>query len=319
MTPSYPLSFPSPAKINVFLKIVGRREDGYHNLQTAFQFISCEDILHFSPRQDGIIKLSSHFISSDAGFKGDNNLIVKAAQALKKFAQQQGISTQQLGAAITLDKKLPIGGGIGGGSSNAATTLLVLNRLWGLNIKLSILSELGLALGADVPVFIEGQAAFAEGKGENLQSIRLPEYWYVLLKPKATISTAKIFQHQQLTRDSSPRTIRAFLNEGYAFKDLEQLLQIGNDCENLVRKLYPTVNRAIEALNEYAPARLTGTGACAFAPFTHKQKAEQALNSLKNQPDTAEWLEHAQVVKGLNRSPLHSLLAEYDERVKAVK
>jgi len=204
-------SYPSPAKLNLCLKILGRGEDGYHQLQTVFQFLDCKstchDTLHFTLRENIDIALLSSMSMTNK-----DNLVLKAAHLLKDFAHSEG-KTINHGVDIKLDKHLPIGGGIGGGSSNAATTLLVLNKLWQLAFTKEQLACLGLQLGADVPVFVQGKAAVAEGRGERLNAIQVPEYWFVLLKPRCQVSTAEIFQHQQLTRDSSPRTIRAFLAE----------------------------------------------------------------------------------------------------------
>ena len=306
MSSSSIYTFPSPAKLNLCLKIIGRAEDGYHNLHTVFQFLNLHDTLYFSLRSDLEICLKSDVSNS---VPNDENLIMRAAQILQSRALELGKEIPQ-GVEIQLDKRLPVGGGVGGGSSNAATTLLVLNRLWSLDLSKRELSELGLCLGADVPVFVEGKASIAEGKGERLNTLEIPEFFYVLLKPKCHASTARIFQHQELTRDSSPRTIRAFLAGGKSFQSLEELIQIGNDCENLVRKLYPEVDRAIESLSEFSKAQLTGTGACVFAPFETHALAENAAETLQANSSNGQWLEEALVVKGVNESPLHRALTE---------
>ncbi len=292
----------SPAKLNLCLKIVGRQADGYHDLQTVFQFVSLADELRFQTRSDAQVNLIGDF---PEGLNNDQNLICRAAEALKaRFPDRI------LGCDIHLAKNLPMAGGIGGGSSNAATALLVLNELWHLELSLDDLAELGLALGADVPVFVRGRAAFAEGRGERLTPIEVPEYWFLLLKPKAEVSTAKIFQHQELTRDSSPRTIRAFLSEGDGFTGLQQLISHGNDCENLVRKLYPNIDQALSSLSQYSKAQLTGTGACVFAPFETEGEAKQALDALLSDEQSQQWLEQAELVKGMNTSSLHADLQQ---------
>jgi 4-diphosphocytidyl-2-C-methyl-D-erythritol kinase len=307
--------YPAPAKLNLCLKVLGRSEDGYHQLQTVFQFLDIHDNLSFDINDTGQIGLSygASAVNSDLENEVPNaeNLVVKAANLLKNYALSQGVSNDKIlkqGVNIVLDKVLPVGGGIGGGSSNAATTLIVLNKLWQLNVSEQQLVSLGLQLGADVPVFIKGKTAFAEGRGEQLQVIEVPEYWFVLIKPNCHVSTAQIFQHQELTRDSSPRTIRAFLAEGHGFQGLEQLIQIGNDCEKLVRKMYPKIDMAIESLSEFSQAQLTGTGACVFAPFETQASANEALLAIKNNPANVQWFETGQVAKGVNESPLHKLI-----------
>jgi 4-diphosphocytidyl-2-C-methyl-D-erythritol kinase len=222
------LILPAPAKLNLFLHITGRRADGYHLLQTVFQFLEQADTLHFSLRQDGHITLMPNI----PGVPADSNLVVRAARLL------QAHTNGRLGADITLDKRLPMGGGIGGGSSDAATTLLGLNQLWGLNLPLETLATLGLQLGADVPVFVRGHAAWAEGVGETLTPIDLPEPWYLVLTPSAHISTVDIFCDPRLTRDTPAITVAAFLGGGLA-------QSIRNDCENIVRQRSPEVDAAL--------------------------------------------------------------------------
>jgi 4-diphosphocytidyl-2-C-methyl-D-erythritol kinase len=277
------LILPSPAKINLFLHINGRRDDGYHELQTLFQFLDVGDSLAFTPRDDGQICLSCN----DKSLEGDDNLIIKAAKLLQsQYAPHQGMS-------ITLDKVLPMGGGVGGGSSNAATTLLALNKLWQLGLDSTTLCELGLTLGADVPVFVHGQAVFASGVGEVFTPFEPQEQWYLIAKPNCHVSTATVFQHPDLPRNSP------LINPtSYRFD------QTHNDCETLVKKLYPEVANTIGRLLEYAPTRLTGTGACVFSCFEDKQSAEEAMTYL---PDGVSGF----VAKGQNHSATLSALKQY--------
>jgi len=304
------LSFPAPAKINLCLKILGKEADGYHSLQTVFHFLDINDTLHFTRRDDNQINLICRFPKGELLVPQEQNLVFKAVNLLSAYAQEQGLAIEQKGVDIELDKHLPMGGGIGGGSSNAATTLLVLNQFWKLFFSIDTLAELGLRLGADVPVFIRGKSALAEGRGERLSPIKIAEFYYVLIKPRCHVSTAQIFQHQDLTRDSSPRTIRAFLTGGQSFQGLEKLIEIGNDCQQLVRKLYPEVDVAIHTLSQFSKAQLTGTGACVFAPFETQALANQALLSLRTTSANEQWFEQAHVVKGMNESPLHADLQQ---------
>lgn len=273
------LRCPAPAKLNLFLHIVGRRSDGYHNLQTVFQLLDYCDELTFQYRDDGQIHL--HDASSE--IPPAQNLIMRAAHLLQK------IMPTSLGADIYLDKKIPIGGGLGGGSSNAATTLLALNHLWQLHLPLTRLAELGLALGADIPVFIHGHSAWAEGVGEKLQAVDLPESWFVVLIPPCQISSAEFFSHPQLTRDTPPITISRFL-QGHGH----------NDFEALARKLYPEVATALDWLSHYAPARLTGSGSCVFATVADELSAKQIIEQI---PSGFRGF----IAKAVNHSPLHAV------------
>ncbi|MDG6894348.1 4-(cytidine 5'-diphospho)-2-C-methyl-D-erythritol kinase [Volucribacter amazonae] len=269
--------FPSPAKLNLFLYINGKRPDGYHELQTLFQFLDYGDWLTIDClAQSNQIVLSP----SLANLPIQDNLIYRAAKLLQKF------SGCQKGAKIHLDKILPMGGGIGGGSSNAATTLLVLNKLWGINFKPSELASIGLQLGADIPIFIHGHAAFAEGVGEQLTDCLPQEKWYLVLKPHVTISTAKIFSDANLPRNTPKLTLPQLLKEPFH-----------NDCEKIVLNHYPEVEELLNWLLQYAPARLTGTGACVFAEFEQEQQA-QAIFNIK--PKQYQGF----IAKGVNRSPL---------------
>lgn len=277
-----PFSLPAPAKLNLFLHINGRRPDGYHLLQTVFQFIEQADTLHFSLRDDGKITLSPEL----AGVPAEQNLVVRAARAL------QAASACTLGADIRLEKRLPMGGGIGGGSSDAATALLGLNHLWKLQLSEDALATIGLKLGADVPVFIRGRAAFAEGVGEQLSPVEIPEPWYLVLTPKAHVSTAEVFNHADLTRSTPAITLAAFLGGG-------TLPSLRNDCENVVRKLAPEVDAALSWLALHGSARMTGTGACCFLECTDRESA-QALLASSPIPGF--------VTRGMNRSSTHIAL-----------
>ncbi|MFT6101875.1 MAG: 4-diphosphocytidyl-2-C-methyl-D-erythritol kinase [Granulosicoccus sp.] len=280
------LILPSPAKLNLFLHITGRREDGYHNLQTVFQLINYGDELNVSLRDDSQFRLHHDML----GLPSNDNLIIKAAKLLSEYCQKHSKPTR--GANISLTKRLPIGGGLGGGSSNAATTLLALNHLWGANLSTDELSTLGLTLGADVPVFVRGHSAWGEGIGEKLLSIELPESWYLVIKPDCHVATAKIFSNQELTRDTAAITVATFFEQGGL-----------NDCENVVCQHYPEVKKALQWLNKHGDARLTGTGACVFARFANQQKAQAVLN---NTP--TEW--KCFIAAGINHSPLHHLLRD---------
>lgn len=273
--------WPAPAKLNLFLHITGRRTDGYHELQTVFQFIDYVDELRFTSRSDGIIQLSPDL----PNVLPEHNLVVRAACLL------QTETNTSLGADIELDKRLPMGGGLGGGSSDAATTLVALNRIWGLNFPLDKLSRLGLRLGADVPVFLRGQAAWAEGIGERLTPIELEEPWYVVVAPPRQVSTQAIFAAPDLTRNTKPITIADFVAG-----------QGGNDCEALVRRLYPEVAHALQWLGKYARARMTGTGACVFGAFEHEDRAQSVAQQFVTE-HSAPW--QAFAARGMNRSPLY--------------
>lgn len=269
------LTLPAPAKLNLFLHITGRRDDGYHNLQTLFQLLDHGDELQFTLRDDGEIQLTPAI----ADVPHEDNLIVKAARALQ---QASGTS---LGANIQLDKRLPMGGGIGGGSSNAATTLLGLNYLWGSPLNQQQLADIGISLGADVPVFVHGKSAWAEGVGEQLQAIDMPEKWYLVATPNCHVSTAEIFSHKDLTRDTSAIKVAAFLERGGR-----------NDCQPLVRKLYPEVGKTLDWLSQFGHAQMTGTGASVFIAFDSEDTAQAALEKL---PEDIQGF----VARGVDTSP----------------
>ena len=267
------LSLLSPAKLNLFLHITGRRPDGYHQLQTLFQLLNWGDQLHFTPNHSGTITLDS----ADLGIPVEENLIVRAARLLRHGSR---------GAHITLDKHIPAGGGLGGGSSNAATTLLALNHLWGLNMAPTELQALAVELGADVPVFVGARTAWAEGIGEILTPIDLPEQWFLIVVPDCHVATSEIFSHQQLTRNSPPIKMASFF-EGDS----------RNDCQRLVRRLYPEVDKVLKWLENFGEARLTGTGACVFAGFSTATEARAAQRHLPH-----KWA--GIVAQGVNKSPI---------------
>ena len=270
-------TYASPAKLNLFLHITGRRPDGYHALQTVFQLLDHGDTLHVSADDSGEIVLETGF----PGVAHEDNLIVRAA---RKLAAHTG-STR--GARLAIDKRLPMGGGLGGGSSNAATTLVALNELWQLGLSIDELADLGLSLGADVPVFVRGHSCWAEGVGERITPIELPERWYVVLVPDCHVGTRDVFTAPDLTRNTAPITMRAFLaGEGH------------NDCEPVVRRRYPAVAQALDWLGQHGDARLTGTGACVFAAFSNEDEA-RTIAALRA-PGAGCF-----VAKGLNISPLY--------------
>ncbi|MCX7097746.1 MAG: 4-(cytidine 5'-diphospho)-2-C-methyl-D-erythritol kinase [Methylococcales bacterium] len=272
--------WPAPAKLNLMLRIVGQRPDGYHLLQTVFQFIDLCDWITFHPVADGRVSLKNTL--PDVAEADD--LTVRAANLLKA---ETGCT---LGVCIDVEKNLPMGGGLGGGSSDAATTLVVLNNLWGLQLPLEKLMALGLALGADVPVFVYGHSAWAEGVGEQLEQIEPDEKWVVVIKPDCHVNTKEIFSAKNLTRNSKSIKIADFTAG-----------QHQNDCVEVVCQRYLFVKEALVALSEFSEARLTGTGACVFAQFESEDAAVKAYGSLK-----AKW--QAYLAKGINESPLFSML-----------
>ena len=271
------LTLLSPAKLNLFLHITGRRPDGYHELQTLFQLLDWGDWLGFTPNRSGRITLDSGSLDIPL----EDNLIYRAAQLLQRGNH---------GVHVTVDKRIPTGGGLGGGSSNAATTLLALNHLWRLGLGQAELRAIGAGLGADVPVFVAGHTAWAEGIGELLTPVDLPERWYLIIRPPCHVSTGQIFSHLQLTRNTSPIKMATFF-EGYS----------RNDCQELVRHLYPDVDAALTWLERFGEARLTGTGACVFAGFGTEAEAGAVLRQLPHQ-----WT--GVLARGLNESPVTASL-----------
>ncbi|MDP1997537.1 MAG: 4-(cytidine 5'-diphospho)-2-C-methyl-D-erythritol kinase [Gallionella sp.] len=277
------LSCPAPAKLNLFLHVVGRRPDGYHLLQTLFRFIDLHDTLHFTLREDGAV----YRTNAIEGVPEERDLCVRAARLLQS---ETGCDS---GVDIAVEKRIPLGGGLGGGSSDAATTLIALNRLWSLGLSRERLMQLGLRLGADVPLFVFGENAFAEGVGEVLQACPLPEAWYVVLFPPVQVPTAQIFGHPELTRDTVSITMRA-LSE----RQLPGGQQLHNDLQPVVCSLYPEVARYIAWLGNSGKAMMTGSGACVFAEFTGRSQADAVLARL---PQDMRGV----VAQGLTRHPLH--------------
>lgn len=268
--------WPAPAKLNLFLHIVGRRADGYHLLQTAFQFISLVDEIRFEVVPDGRVER----ITALDGVPPDRDLTVRAARAL------QAATGTRLGARIDCTKRIPLGGGLGGGSSDAATTLVALNLLWNTGLDANALAAIGVKLGADVPVFVRGHAAWAEGVGDQLTPIDPPEPWYVVIHPQVHVSTAEIFGLPELTRHCPTLRIRGF----FAGQGI-------NVCENVVRERYPAVAQALDWASKFGPTRMTGTGACVFTVM-HSESAARAM--VEQTPP--EWRGFA--TKGMNSSPL---------------
>ncbi|MDI1276990.1 4-(cytidine 5'-diphospho)-2-C-methyl-D-erythritol kinase [Methylobacter sp.] len=272
--------WPAPAKLNLMLRITGQRSDGYHLLQTVFQFIELCDWITFHPVDDGRVSLQKPI----PGVPEADDLIIRAAKLLKaETGCEQGVR-------IEVEKNLPMGGGLGGGSSDAATTLVVLNALWGLQLSMEKLMELGLTLGADVPVFVYGYSSWAEGVGEKLERIDIPEQWFVVIKPNCHVDTKEVFLSKDLTRNSKSIRIADFIAG-----------QHQNDCLGVVRERYQSVKDALVDLSEFSEARLTGTGACVFAQFDSEEAVVSAYRSLQK-----KW--QVYLVKGVNESPLFSKL-----------
>jgi 4-diphosphocytidyl-2-C-methyl-D-erythritol kinase len=269
-------SWPAPAKLNLFIHVVGRREDGYHEIQSAIQFLDFGDRLYIDTRPDKRVVRPS----GPAEVAQDEDLATRAARALQIAA---GVAT---GAEIHVEKRIPMQAGLGGGSSDAATVLVALNRLWGLDLSPSELARIGLTLGADVPVFVHGRAAWVEGIGERLGPVSLPEPWYAVVRPPVTVSTAEIYGAPELTRNSPRITISDFASGAG-----------GNDFEPVVRARYPAVARILDWLGGFGPARLTGTGACVFAAFDDEAAARDVIARL---PTGCEGF----IARGRNRSPL---------------
>ncbi|MEX2524989.1 MAG: 4-(cytidine 5'-diphospho)-2-C-methyl-D-erythritol kinase [Gammaproteobacteria bacterium] len=275
-------AWPAPAKINLFLHVTGRRGDGYHELQTVFQFLDYADELRFMLTDDGLVRRDGE----GYGVAEEEDLTVRAARAL-----QEATGTDA-GVRMRIDKRIPAGGGLGGGSSDAATTLVALNRLWALELPEDELARIGLELGADVPVFVRGRAAWAEGVGERLQPVELPEDWFLVVHPGCHVPTGRVFNAPDLTRNTPPITIRDFLDgAGH------------NDCEPVVFEAFPQVAEAARWLGRFAPdVRMTGTGACLFARFPSREEAEAVARDLPNGYQGF-------VARGRNRSPLLDRLA----------
>ncbi|MDT9587325.1 MAG: 4-(cytidine 5'-diphospho)-2-C-methyl-D-erythritol kinase [Candidatus Arsenophonus melophagi] len=278
------LTWPSPGKLNLFLYITGQQDDGYHQLQTMFQFLNYGDEITIESREDNQIRLITPFIN----LPSENNLIVRAARLLQRYCMEKGGDNNPKGANICINKRISIGGGLGGGSSNAATTLIALNYHWQTAINDNILTELAYQLGADVPVFVKGHAAFAQGIGDQLIPVHPEEKWYLVAHPGINISTKHIFSDPELKRNSVNRSLSTLLKELYT-----------NDCEAIIRKRFPKVEELILWLLQYTSSRLTGTGACVFAEFETEVAARKVLNK------APEWVQGF-VAQGVNKSPLHT-------------
>ncbi|GGF53161.1 4-(cytidine 5'-diphospho)-2-C-methyl-D-erythritol kinase [Alteromonas lipolytica] len=277
--------WPSPAKLNLFLHITGRNDKGYHLLQTLFQMLDTGDSLAFVPNDSGDIRL----LSTISGVNTEDNLIYRAARLLQEHCKV----TQ--GCDIRFEKQLPMGGGIGGGSSNAATTLVALNHYWQCNLSTRELAGIGLSLGADVPIFVHGRTAFAAGVGEQIYPVNLDEYWYLVVFPGVHVSTAEVFGHDELPRNTAPIDW-----QDYTF-DATQ-----NDCQKIVCKSQPEVANLLQWLVHYAPSRMTGTGACVFATFSDPDQARAVQQALP-----AKW--SGFVAKGVNISPLQLKLQQVSQ------
>jgi 4-diphosphocytidyl-2-C-methyl-D-erythritol kinase len=273
--------WPAPAKLNLFLHVMGRRDDGFHDLQTVFQLIDLADDIQVEVRRDGRIERQA----GPDGVAAEADLVVRAARAL------QHASGTGLGANLSVTKRIPMGGGLGGGSSDAATVLVALNKMWDCELNDDDLAAIGVNLGADVPVFVRGRSAWGEGRGELLTPIDLPERWFVLVHPQVHVPTAAVFQAPELTRNSPPITMGGFLQSGGR-----------NDFEPVVRMRYPEVARALDWLGHFAPARLTGTGSCIFAPCASRNEAQDIATRVP-----AHW--RAMAARGMNVSPLLALRA----------
>lgn len=283
---------PAPAKLNLFLHVTGRRPDGYHLLQTVFQLIDYSDLLHFEVRADGAIRRTTDVV----GVTEESDLIVRAAKLLQATARQK--SSQPIpGANIAIEKRLPMGGGLGGGSSDAATTLMVLNHLWQTGLTRAELMALSLQLGADVPFFLFGQNAFAEGVGETLMPVATPERWFVVIEPGVSVPTAAIFGASELTRDTKPVKMSDFSGAAIGFGK--------NDLQVVAAKLFPPIAAAIEWLQPYGKARMTGSGACVFCSFAQERQADEVLEKVRHH-GPAGW--KAWKAKAMERHPLSHLL-----------
>lgn len=289
--------FPSPAKLNLFLHVIGQRHDGYHELETLFQFLNYSDTIEITVTKNSNINLLTPII----GVNYEDNLIVKAALLLQnKIKQQHSSSIDMLGAEIRLEKILPMGGGLGGGSSNAATILVALNTLWQCNFSTDQLAQWGLSLGADVPIFIHGFSAFARGIGEQLTPVEPKQNWYLVSKPQVSISTASVFSSIDLPRNTAKIRGEDF-RQTYSDKDLFDNNKYHNDCQSMVIKHYDEVANLLAWLIEYAPSRMTGTGACVFSQFDNEKEAIELQKKIPSGIDSF-------VAQGLNTSPLISVM-----------
>jgi 4-diphosphocytidyl-2-C-methyl-D-erythritol kinase len=282
---------PAPAKLNLFLHVTGRRPDGYHLLQTVFQLLDRSDLLHFKVREDGLVRR----VTEVPGVPEESDLIVRAAKILKAAADPK--NARALGADISIEKRLPMGGGLGGGSSDAATTLIALNHLWQTGLKREELMKLGLQLGADVPFFIFGRNAFAEGVGEDLAVVRTPDCWYVVIEPGVSAPTAAIFSDPGLTRNTNPVKITDFSKASNCFGK--------NDLQVVATRLFPPIEKAVEWLRQFGDARMTGSGACVFCAFGQEREADEVLKAAQK-TGASQW--KVWKAKSIERHPLSHLL-----------
>lgn len=283
------LCYPAPAKLNLFLHVTGQRSDGYHLLQSVFQLVDLQDQLQFTLRDDDQIHLSS----SIPGVTDASNLVVRAARLLQQAATDQGLASP--GVTISLEKHIPMGGGLGGGSSDAATTLIALNHLWQLGLKQSTLMQIGLSLGADVPFFLLGQNAFVEGIGETLTPLVTEEAWFVVIHPGVAVPTPLIFGATDLTRDTKSVKMSDFSSRLFSFGR--------NDLQAVAAKAFPEVSAALKWLAKFGDARMSGSGACVFARLTDQAAADAVVRQLPSESGWQAW-----ACKSLLRHPLEGLL-----------
>ncbi len=287
---------PAPAKLNLFLHVNGRRADGYHLLQTVFQLVDHGDTLHFDLRGDGAIVRTTDL----PGVPAEQDLVVRALRLLQaEFARRHGPGHPVPGIDVAIDKRLPMGGGLGGGSSDAATALLAANHLWQAGLTRDELMALGLPLGADIPFFIFGESAFAEGVGERLQAVATPDCWYLVIEPGVAVPTAAIFCSQDLTRDTKPVRIADFSRHLMSQNDQQGFGR--NDLQAVAAKLFPPVAEAVEWLSSYGDARMTGSGACVFCAFSSEARAEAVLAAVPS-----KWV--AWTARSLARHPMFERL-----------
>lgn len=291
LTPDMPLTLPAPAKLNRMLHVIRRRDDGYHDLQTLFQFLDHGDTLTFTARRDGQLQLAPDI----PGVAFEHNLIVRAARLLQTQPSTAATAwpIDARGVDMRLEKRLPMGGGLGGGSSNAATTLLALNHLWQLGLSLDELATLGITLGADVPVFVRGFSAWGEGIGEQLTPVSLDTPRFCVIHPGVSVSTPAVFKALELTHFSPVISMMRALQEGR------------NDCEPVVRRLVPEIGDALDWLDQFGEARLTGTGACIFCSLTSEDEARSILRRVSS--EKPQW--HVFIADACNISPLHVALS----------
>ena len=303
--------WPAPAKLNLCLHILGQRSDGYHELETVFQLLDLHDLINFTARSDGKIVRTE----GKSEINPDEDLVVRAAHALRDYvltekSEVPKYCSAKKGVSIRCRKRIPLQGGMGGGSSDAATSLLVLNKLWECGLSQAELIHIATKLGADVPLFVAGHSAYARGIGEKLEAISLPESWFIIVKPDVDISTQKIFTHSGLTRDSSPLTIHGFFD---LLGLMHESLPGQNDCQKVVVEEYTEVAQVIDWLDNYGPARLTGTGSSVFLPCRNESLAKAIFDQIGLNNNALNW--QLMIAKGLNESPLHKMLDD-KKRVK---